>query len=134
MNNEAPNTEKAEVELRFLESLLKRIPDDLDILRAVAELYTETGRFQEGLDLDRRISAICPGDSLSWYNLACSLALLGQKDESLEMLSKSIEMGYNDYEWMKKDNDLASLRDDPRFDSLLSWLYGESVEEDEFLF
>ena len=133
MKAESAKTKEAEVELRFLESIAKRITDDIEILRALAELYTETERYKEGLALDQRISTLCPADPLSWYNLACSLALLDRKDESLELLSKSIELGYDDYEWMKRDNDLASLRDDPRFESLLSWLYGEGIEEDEFL-
>ncbi|MFC1467283.1 tetratricopeptide repeat protein [Verrucomicrobiota bacterium] len=124
---------EAEVELRFLESVARRIPGDTEIMKALAELYTEAGRYAEGLELDQQLSRVCPADPLSWYNLGCSFALVGRKDESVEALSKAVEMGYDDYEWMKRDQDLAVLRDDPRFESLLSWIYGAGVEEDEFL-
>ena len=91
------------------------------------------GRYEAGLEIDRELARVCPADPLSWYNLGCSLALVGRKDEAFDALSKAVEMGYDDYDWMRRDQDLSSLWDDPRFESLLSWLYGAGIEEDEFL-
>lgn len=133
MKKDKHKKREAELELRFLESIARRIPGDTEIMKALAELYTEVGRYEEGLEVDQRLSRVCPHDPLSWYNLGCSLALVGRKDESLDALSKSVELGYDDYDWMKSDQDLSSLWNDPRFESLLSWLYGAGIEEDEFL-
>ena len=40
------------VELRFLESVLKRQPNDTSVLKALADLYTRAGQIEEGLRLD----------------------------------------------------------------------------------
>lgn len=110
-------------ELSFLEKIQSRLPEDAEILRALADLYTSTGKVAEGLKIDERLSHLCADDSLVWYNLGCSLSLAGRLDDALEALSKALELGYDDYEWMKKDSDLSALRGDARFESMLEWIY-----------
>ena len=121
---------KDAVELRFLEKVSSRLPEDTEILQALAEAYTNAGEFQNGLAIDLKLSHRIPRDNLVWYNLGCSFALTGRKDEAFEALAKAIELGYYDYDWMKGDTDLNGLHDDPRFESLLSWLYTVACEEE----
>lgn len=116
------------VELELLEKLRQRLPDDLEILQALAELYTENGQIHQGLEIDLELSRLLPHDELVWYNLGCSLSLAGKRDEAFKALSRAIELGYDDYEWMKSDRDLISLRDDPRYESLLNWIYSACEE------
>jgi tetratricopeptide (TPR) repeat protein len=111
------------VELRFLEKVAKRLPEDMGTLQALAELYTKTGDFEKGLTVDLQLSQMRPNDSLVWYNLGCSYALTHHPDQAFEALTKAIDRGYSDYDWMKTDPDLSGLREDPRLESLLSWLY-----------
>jgi len=118
------------VELRFLEKIAARLPEDAEILQALAELYTRVGKYDEGLLNDIRLSQLMPNDDLVWYNLGCSYALTKHPDEAFEALSKSIDLGYGDYDWMKGDTDLKNLHGDPRFDSLLNWLYTVCYEEE----
>jgi tetratricopeptide (TPR) repeat protein len=118
------------VELSFLEKVAKRLPEDVEVLQALAELYTRNGRFKEGLDVDIQLTRHLPGDDLVWYNLACSYALTKSSNLAFEALTKAVELGYDDYDWMKSDSDLNSLHDDPRFESLLSWLYS-ACNDDE---
>jgi tetratricopeptide (TPR) repeat protein len=118
------------VELAFLQKISERLPEDLEILQALADLYTKTGKFEEGLEIDRRLSQLLPNDDLVWYNLGCSLSLTNHADEAFEALTRSVELGYADYDWMKTDPDLNNLHSDPRFESLLSWLYTACNEEE----
>jgi tetratricopeptide (TPR) repeat protein len=111
------------MELGFLEKISQRMPEELDVLQALADLYTKTGQYEKGLDLDRRLSRLLPNDPTVWYNLGCSYALTLHPDEAFDALSKAVEFGYCDYDWMKTDPDLGSLATDPRFESLLNWLY-----------
>ena len=60
------------------------------------------------------------------YNVACTWALLGEKDLALDCLQRNLEQspmsaGARDKqkEWARKDPDLSSLRDDPRFRALV---------------
>ena len=118
------------VELTFLQKVSLRLPDDLEILQALADLYTKNGKFEEGLAVDIKLSQQLPNDDLVWYNLGCSYALTHHADEAFDALSKSIDLGYGDYDWMKTDPDLKTLYSDARFESLLSWLYTACTEED----
>ena len=118
------------VELHFLKKIATRLPDDLEILQALAELYTKTGQYDNGLLIDIQLSQLLPNDDLVWYNLGCSYALTGQFDEAFEALTQSIDLGYGDYDWMKTDPDLANLTADPRFESLLNWLYTVCSEDE----
>ena len=119
------------IELRFLEKVAKRLPEDIELLQALAELYTKTGQYKAGLQVDIKLSHLAPNDDLVWYNLGCSYALTAHFDEAFDALAKSIDLGYGDYDWMKTDPDLGSLHADPRFESLLNWLY-TVCNEDEF--
>ena len=118
------------VELSFLEKVSNRLPEDIEILQALAELYTKTGNYKKGLEIDEKLSHQLPNDDLIWYNLGCSYSLMNKPDAAFEALTKSVELGYGDYDWMKTDPDLTNLHADPRFESLLSWLYTTCTEEE----
>ena len=113
------------IELRFLERLHERCPNDANVLKAIGDLYTKVGRYEDGLDVDIQLSQLCPDDSEVWYNLGCSYALVGHKERSIQALSTAVELGYRDAEWMKRDEDLDTLKGDPRFESLLARMQQE---------
>lgn len=107
------------VELDFLERLAVRLPQDDEVLKVLGDSYTRVGRFEKGLEIDRRLVTLCPDDSLVWYNLGCSLALLDKRDEALKALSHAVTLGYEDHEWMVRDDDLRSLREERAFKTLI---------------
>jgi Flp pilus assembly protein TadD len=119
-------------ELEFLQAVARRLPEDTDVLRVLGDLYTRTGAYADGLRVDERLSRLCAEDPVVWYNLACSLALANRADDAFDALNRAVELGYSDYEAMKKDPDLASLRGDTRFDSILEWIYSafEQMSDD----
>jgi hypothetical protein len=49
------------------------------------------------------------------YNMACALALRGRADEALAELEKALGTDFITPEQLRKDDDLASLRDRPEF-------------------
>ena len=53
------------------------------------------------------------------YNIACAYALLGDKQQALEWLSKSFDMGFRNLELARTDTDLASLHGDARFQEIV---------------
>jgi tetratricopeptide (TPR) repeat protein len=130
MNSKIKKSTPNEVELHFLKKVAKRLPEDIKLLQALAELYTKTGQYEAGLRVDIKLSHLVPNDDLVWYNLGCSYALTERFDEAFDALAKSIDLGYSDYDWMKTDPDLGSLYADPRFESLLNWLYTVCNEEE----
>ncbi|HOU21092.1 MAG: tetratricopeptide repeat protein [Kiritimatiellae bacterium] len=116
-----PEPESAQAqELAFLEGVRARLPRNPAVLASLGHLYTELGRFQDGLRADREMVKLEPRSAIAWYNLACSLALTGQPDEAFACLDKAQSLGFEDAEGLQADEDLASLRTDPRF----AWLLG----------
>ncbi len=101
-----------EFELNFYESILKRTPDFIEALTAIGDLYTKTGHWQKGLEIDLRLTQLRPEDPIVLYNLACSYALLNQTRAALQALSKAIELGYDDFAHLRSDADLENLLKD----------------------
>ena len=56
-----------------------------------------------------------PGEGVHLYNLACAKAQLGEKDAALDHLLRAVELEDRFAEYAQGDEDLAPLRDDPRF-------------------
>ncbi len=54
------------------------------------------------------------------YNKACCEALLGKTDAAFSSLAQAIERGWRSTEHLKSDDDLKSLRNDPRWEKLLA--------------
>lgn len=106
-------------EIDFYGRVLQRYPDYVDVLRVHGNNLTLKGRYAEGLQIDRRLVELRPGDALAHYNLACSLALLKKVDLALKTLRRAMELGYRDFRYMSEDRDLDAVRRDPRFVKLL---------------
>ena len=115
MHKEVPD-----FELSFFEGLVAKDPNFVDALIPLAEAYTRKGLYEQGLKIDRKLVRLRRSDPIAHYNLACSLALMGRKDESFRTLEKAIRLGYRDFDHLKKDPDFKSLREDPRFLKLVS--------------
>ena len=113
-------TRAMRVELAFLQGLARRRPSDPRILRPLGDLYTTSGRYEEGLRVDLQLSRLCPSDPDVWYNLGCSLALLQRNPDAFQALERAVSLGYDDADWMGRDKDLAGLQDDPKFQGLLA--------------
>ena len=107
---------------RFLEVELERYPDNLEALVELGQAYTQQGRYTEGLAVDRRLAGLLPDNPTVHYNLACSLALLGHTSDAIDALQRSIELGYDDVQFMLGDDDLDNLRNNPRFLALVERL------------
>lgn len=100
----------------ILECLLRREPENVELLAALAESYTRLRRYREGLDLDHRLVRSDPDEPIFRYNLACSLSLMDRLDDAAEQLMVAFELGYADIEHLERDTDLRRLRASPCFE------------------
>jgi tetratricopeptide (TPR) repeat protein len=99
-----------DVEIGFLEGLVRRDPAYVEALQILGDNYTRRGRYTEGLKVDERLSRLRPDDSIVYYNLACSYSLTSQIELAAEALAAAIDLGYRDFKAMDKDPDLENLR------------------------
>src|SRR5437660_8202317 len=75
-------------EIEFFGRILERYPGYVDVLRVQGNNLTIKGRYAEGLQIDKRLVQLRPGDALAHYNLACSYALLKRPEQAIKMLRK----------------------------------------------
>ena len=114
-----PDLSQDEFDREFFDSILERSDCNSDVLRRQAELLSRQGDHESALQLDRRLVEFHPNDPLVQYNVACSLAMTGQIREAIQVLTRTIELGYNDFAHIEADSDLDQLRDQPSFQELL---------------
>lgn len=106
----------------FLESIEKYIdlhPDDGRALAFGAYALAEAGEVERARNWAARALEAGKDEPAIIYNLGCLHCFLGEHDEALDYLERSVEHGYGHRRWFENDADLASLRDHPRFQALL---------------
>ena len=71
-----------------------------------------------GLGITTQIE-LSPNDPLMFYNVACFYANTGDKSLALQSLKNAITTGYGFFEWIKRDPDLDSIRNEPEYIELM---------------
>lgn len=107
-----------DVEIGFIEGVVKRDPRYVEALQILGDDYTRRGRYGEGLKIDEQLAQIRPDDSLVLYNLACSYSLTGRVPEALAALEKALSLGYRDFKWLAADPDLRNVRRHPHYQKI----------------
>jgi len=108
----------------------KCVPDPKEEAAKLEQEITDlfaAGKYAEAAEKCRAEMALVPTDNGPAYNLACALARLGKKDDALAALAKSMDLGFDDPEHMKVDEDLAAIRDEKKFAELVA----KAVENDK---
>jgi tetratricopeptide (TPR) repeat protein len=104
-----------DIKISFLEGIVRRAPQYIDALQILGDHYTQRGKFEQSLEIDRQLSRLEPGNPLVFYNLACSYSLNGELNRAAVALQKALNLGYCDFKWLAKDPDLRLLRKHPLY-------------------
>ena len=104
---------------RALERQLELVPDDVRARILLAVDYAATERADDAVAQLERAVHLRPEDGNTLYNAACVYGVLGRKPDAIEMLRRAIKFGYGNFDWVRRDPDLALLREDPEFRELV---------------
>lgn len=77
-------------------------------------------KYQEAIPFFEQMLEIVPNDDTALYNLACAYALMGQGDKACDYLERSFVAGFTNWEHVKKDTDLDSIRTNPKYVELMA--------------
>jgi len=77
---------------------------------------------ERAMERSRRSLDVRPDDMSALLNTVCLRAKSGLKEEALEILERVCNRGWGKRDWIDRDSDYDSLRDDPRFELLLAKL------------
>jgi serine/threonine protein kinase/Flp pilus assembly protein TadD len=104
-----------EMEMHALERQLELVPEDVRARSLLAADYASLGRTDDAVRHIEMVVALRPNDSSVLYNAACTYAVLGKRPEAIDLLRRSLAVGYSNFDWPRQDPDLASVHDDPEF-------------------
>lgn len=107
------------------QDLVKERPDSAVAWHRLGYALHSLHRMEDALAAHQKaaeLSKSAEGEvhALSLYNVACASAVLGKRDAALEALAGAIAAGMKDGAMIAQDEDLASLRSDPRFEKLVA--------------
>lgn len=109
---------RAAKELRAAAEMQRQAVDKSRHYSEGYSLYNQ-GDYVSALDAFRRSADVNHLRGESLYNMACCEALLGNPEESLDLLEQAWEAGYHQLEHIQQDDDLNSLRDDERYKAFI---------------
>jgi tetratricopeptide (TPR) repeat protein len=101
--------------LLFAAPLRADVKADIEFAYQALERAMKDRRYEDGLALCRLAMALEPRNPDHAYNAACCEARRGQVEAALAYLEQAVKLGFQDVEVLKNDEDLASLREQPRF-------------------
>jgi hypothetical protein len=105
--------------IKTLEEFLKANPARSAAWNLLGAAYTRKGDYDKALQAFAKANSAPHFRSQSLYNSACVYALKKDKEEAFKLLRQLRESGSFDMSLILSDEDLRSLRSDPRFEGLI---------------
>lgn len=82
-----------------------------EILDKLSVLYSRKGENEKALGVLTELLVLHPENPKIYYNIACINAKEKNVEEAIEWLKRSVDKGFDDWDQLKQDTDLDSLRD-----------------------
>jgi len=115
--------------LARMEKALARRPDDTTALGMGAASLATLGETERAREWANRAALLAPEEPVGLYNLACTFAMLGERDRAIDLLERyAVNMRPQFVAWIKNDSDLDNLRDDPRYQALIQRMEARLAE------
>jgi len=87
-----------------------------------AHALFDNGQVDRAMEWTRRSLELYPDDMSALFNATCLNARAGRKQEALDLIERAFLRGWGKRDWLEHDPDYDTLRDEPRFKTLLEKL------------
>jgi len=102
-----------------LQTALVYEPNFIPGLYNLALSQALVGRFNDSISSFEQLVALQPDNSLYYYNVACLYSLQDEKETAVAWLKKAVALGYDNWDYIIKDDDLKNIRDLPEVKSII---------------
>ncbi len=116
------------------EKLLKSLESDEqndEVWLSAGYAIQMSGALDQAERCYRQAVNLNPANVLAWYNLGCISSLKNNPDEAFRHLELASKAGFDDVAQMQSDTDLANVRGDARFSTLLAAVQVNSAKKSE---
>ena len=83
-------------------------------------LYLLKRQYDRAIEDSNKAIELNPRNNRAYYNKACIYSLTNKTGESCRLLEQSIEYGFNNWSYIKSDNDLGNIRDSACYKKIMS--------------
>jgi adenylate cyclase len=94
---------------------ISKHPDDARSHMYYATILMLKGKDQQAREEAAKALDLSPDDPVMLFNAACFYARLGEKEIALKMVKNAVTIGFEQYEWLRRDPDLDNIRNEPEF-------------------
>jgi adenylate cyclase len=112
-------SEAVQRQLDMYPRYLSQHPDDARAYIFYAQTLAKVKQVEKAKEMGNRAYELAPNDALMLYNLACLFSRLEEKKIAVDYFRKALESGYQNYEWVKRDTDFDSIRNEPGYIELM---------------
>ncbi len=106
--------------IRHYQEAISIKKDNVRAMYGLVLAYSDAKDYKKAIDTLQGILKIKPSDPNVYYNIACLYSRQNKVDEAAHWLDQSIQNGFNNWDMLRKDPDLASLRNTGYMKKLLS--------------
>lgn len=85
--------------------------DSVEARYGLVQSFSRKQDYAEAIKVMQEIQALQPDNPETYYNLACVYSKGNHADESIKYLRKAVDMGFSNWDLIRKDPDLANVRD-----------------------
>ena len=105
--------------IKHFQNAIELKPRYFEALYNLAIVFALKGEYDKALELSKAMLTARPEDADAHYFVACIYARTNRIEESIVWLKKAIERGYQNWELIKTDNNLANIRETAFFQNLI---------------
>jgi tetratricopeptide (TPR) repeat protein len=101
------------------EKALSIKPDMTPALYALGITFTLKGGYYQAIETFKKIIANEPDNASAYYNIACVYSRQNKKHDAIEWLQKAVDKGYDNWNNLKTDPDMDTIKDEPGYRKLM---------------
>jgi serine/threonine protein kinase/Flp pilus assembly protein TadD len=105
--------------LMVVPKYLVQHPEDTYRRMAYAVTLAKAKRIEEAKSEGDKALELSPNDPIMMYYGACLYARLGEKNNAVQLLGSAMKNGYGNFEWIKRDPDFESIREEAGYIELM---------------